>query len=186
MVFTEFSQNPLDILREYEGINHRFEKRRSEMNFKKLATVAGISLSLVASSAVAAQAGSHQTKGKAETNQTAVSKYQAARSAYQVASDAAKVAPSKKATREVAKKYGKAIAAYKHAKQVIAKNFSAAIKKAKSDYKAATKGKTNQADVVASATATRDAAIASATAARDADRTLLGAAPVKPVKPAKK
>ena len=156
------------------------------MNFKKLATVAGISLSLVASSAVAAQAGTHKTKGKAETSQTAVSKYQTALSAYQAASDVAKATPSKKATREVAKKYGKAIAAYKHAKQVIAKNFSTAVKKAKADYKAATKGKTDRADVVAAATATRDAAIASATAARDADRTLLGAAPVKPVKPTKK
>lgn len=147
-----------------------------------MATVAGVSLSLVFGSAVAAQAGSHQAKGKNETSQSAVTKYQTALSAYQAAAEAAKATPSKKATREVAKKFGKAKAAYKHAKQVIAKNFSTAVKKAKADYKAATKGKTGQADVVSAAAATRDAAIASATAARDADRALLGAAPAKPVK----
>ena len=139
------------------------------MNFKKMATVAGVSLSLVFGSAVAAQAGSHQAKGKNETSQSAVTKYQTALSAYQAAAEAAKATPSKKATREVAKKFGKAKAAYKHAKQVIAKNFSTAVKKAKAEYKAATKGKTGRSGP-------------SATAARDADRALLGAAPAKPVK----
>ncbi|NBU31804.1 MAG: hypothetical protein EBS36_01340 [Actinobacteria bacterium] len=159
------------------------------MKLKKLvpALVAVFALSLSSASGAFAQSTNAVTKSGhghkvAITSQEAITAYQTAVLTFTAAKAAADAAPTDKVLAKAAKRSAKEMKkSYRIARTVIAKNFHKAVRDAKKAYRAAVKGRKDQADVVAAAKAAKELAIAQATTTRDSDMTLLKS--LRPTKP---
>jgi len=168
-------------------IKHARLSKESIVKIKKLVTILATVLALVIASSSVASAdprphGNHGGKGHkvAQTSQQAIASYQAALATLVSAQATAKAAPDNAAAAKAVKKAARQVKkSYSHAKDVIAKNFQNAVRTAKQTYRAAVKGKKDQADVVAAAKAARALAIAQASTTRDNDSALLKALKVK-------